>query len=311
VSAAQATVGEVRGRRRSGLSERQLAAAMISPSLVVIAIVAAYPIGYAIWLSLNQYSVIHPGLSRWVGLGNYRDALTSSDFWSAVKTTFVFTAISVALELVIGLAMALLMHAAFKGRAVLRAVVLVPWAVLTVGTAIMWRSIVEPDLGFRNQVLRALHLPGGHTVWLGQDGYALAMMILADVWKTAPFMALLILAGLQVIPGDLYSAAKVDGATAWQRFVHITLPLLRPAILVALIFRTLDALRIFDLPFVLTQGANGTTSLSLYAYQQLTQNRLIGQGSSLAVLTFMIVMAISFLYIRLVGGNIRTLAEEP
>jgi multiple sugar transport system permease protein len=283
---------------------------MVSPSLIVIAIVAAYPIGYAIWLSLNQYSVIHPGLSRWVGLDNYRDALTSSAFWSATKTTFIFTAISVSLELVIGLAMALLMHAAFRGRGLLRAVVLVPWAVLTVGTAIMWRSIVEPDLGFLNQVLQALHLPGAHTVWLGQNGYALAVMIFADVWKTAPFMALLILAGLQVIPDDVYEAAKVDGATAWQRFVYITLPLLRPAILVALIFRTLDALRIFDLPFVLTQGANGTTSLSLYAYQQLTQNRLIGPGSSLAVLTFIIVMAVSFLYIRLVGGNIRNLAED-
>jgi multiple sugar transport system permease protein len=283
---------------------------MLSPSLIIIALVAAYPIGYAIWLSLHQYSVIHPGLSRWVGFDNYKDALTSHDFWSATKTTFVFTVISVALELVIGIAMALLMHAAFWGRAVLRAVVLVPWAVLTVGTAIMWRSIFEPDLGFANQVLQALHLPGAHTVWLGQNGYALAVMIFADVWKTAPFMALLILAGLQTIPGDVYEAAKVDGATAWQSFVRITLPLLRPAILVALIFRTLDALRIFDLPFVLTQGANGTTSLSLYAYQQLTTNRLIGPGSSLAVLTFIIVMAVSFLYIRLVGGNIRNLAED-
>src|SRR5215813_135289 len=135
MATAQATIAAPRRRRRSGLSERRLAAAMLSPSLVVIAIVAAYPIGYAIWLSLNQYSVIHPGLSRWVGLDNYRDALTSSEFWSATRITF--TVISVALELVIGTAMALLMHAAFRGRAVLRAVVLVPWAMLTVGTAMM------------------------------------------------------------------------------------------------------------------------------------------------------------------------------
>jgi multiple sugar transport system permease protein len=283
---------------------------MVSPSLIVIAIVAAYPIAYAIWLSLHQYSVRVQGLSRWVGVNNYLDALKSSEFWSAVKITFIFTGISVTLELVIGMAMALLMHAAFRGRGVLRAVVLVPWAVLTVGTAIMWRSIVEPDLGFLNQVLKALHLPGAHTVWLGQNGYAMAVMIFADVWKTAPFMALLLLAGLQVIPDDVYEAAKVDGATAWQRFVSITLPLLRPAILVALIFRTLDALRIFDLPFVLTQGANGTTSLSLYAYQTLINNNLIGPGSALSILTFIIVMAVSFLYIRLVGGNIRDLAQE-
>jgi trehalose/maltose transport system permease protein len=310
VATAQATVARRIGPRRSGLSERRLAAAMISPSLIVIAIVAAYPIIYAIWLSLHQYSVIHPGLSRWVGVDNYRDALTSSDFWSSVRVTFEFTVISVTLALLIGTGMALLMNEAFRGRAILRAVVLVPWAVLTVGTAIMWKSIFEPDLGFMNQILRALHLPGGHTVWLGQNGYAMAVLIFADVWKTAPFMALLILAGLQVIPGDVYDSAKVDGATTWQRFRYVTLPLLRPAILVALIFRTLDALRIFDLPFVLTQGSNGTTSLSLYAYQQLTANRLIGPGSALAVLTFIIVMAVSFLYIRFVGGNIRALAEE-
>jgi multiple sugar transport system permease protein len=310
MATAQATVAAPRRRRRSGLSEWRLAAAMISPSLVVIAIVAAYPILYAIWLSLHQYSVIHPGLSRWVGVDNYRDALTSSDFWSAVKVTFIFSAISVTIELVLGMGMALLMHTGFRGRPVLRAVVLVPWAILTVGTALIWRYIVNPDSGFLNQILQALHLPGGHAVWLAHNGYALAVMVLADVWKTAPFMALLLLAGLQVIPDDLNDAAKVDGATAWQRFVRVTLPLLKPAILVALIFRTLDALRIFDLPFVLTQGANGTTTLSLYSYQQLTQNQLIGPGSALAVLTFLIVMAVSFLYIRVAGQNIRQLAAE-
>jgi multiple sugar transport system permease protein len=307
---AEATFVKPRKRRRSGLSERRLAAAMVSPSLIVILIVAAYPIAYAIWLSLHQYSVIHPGLSRWVGVDNYRDALKSGAFWSSVRVTFVFTAISVSLELVIGMCMALLMHTAFRGRTILRATVLVPWAILTVGTAMMWRSIVQPDVGFLNQVLQALHLPGAHTVWLAQNGYALAVMIFADVWKTAPFMALLLLAGLQTIPTELEDAAKVDGASAWQRFYRVTLPLLRPAILVALIFRTLDALRIFDLPYVLTQGANGTTSLSLYAYQQLTQNRLIGPGSALAVLTFIIVMAVSLLYIRLAGQNLRAMAEE-
>src|SRR6185312_589196 len=158
---AEATFVKPRKRRRSGLSERRLAAAMVSPSLVVIEIVAAYPILYAIWLSLHQYSVIHPGLSRWVGVDNYRDALTSSGFWSAVKVTFIFTAISVTLELALGMGMALLMHTAFRARSVLRAVVLVPWAILTVGTALIWRYIVAPDSGFLNQILQALHLPGG------------------------------------------------------------------------------------------------------------------------------------------------------
>ena len=283
---------------------------MISPSLVVIALVAAYPIIYAIWLSLHEYSVRVEGLQRWVGLGNYTEALGSSEFWEAFRTTFIFTGVSVSFELVIGLAMALVMHEAFKGRSILRASVLVPWAVLTVGTAIMWRSIFEPELGFANQMFDALGLPGGDVVWLGEQGYALAVMIFADIWKTAPFMALLLLAGLQTISGDIYEAAKVDGATAWQRFTKITLPLLTPAILVALIFRTLDALRIFDLPFVLTQGANGTETLSLLSYDVLTRDRLVGEGSALSVLTFIIVMAVSFLYIRFIGGNIRQLAEE-
>jgi multiple sugar transport system permease protein len=297
-------------RRRSGLSERRLAALMISPSLLVILLVAAYPIGYAIWLSLNEYSVRIPGLSRFAGLKNYREALTSSEFWNAVQNTFVFTGVSVALELVIGLAMALAMHEAFRGRTLLRTTVLVPWAILTVVTAMTWRTIFAPDLGFANTILRTLHLPGGHAVWLGEAPYAMFAMIFADVWKTAPFMALLLLAGLQVIPEDVYDAAKVDGATAWQRFWRVTLPLLRPAILVALLFRTLDALRVFDLPFVLTQGANGTETLSLEAQEVLTNDRIIGLGSALSVLTFAIVMMVSFAYIYFVGGNIRALAEE-
>ena len=297
-------------RRRFGSSERRLGAALLVPSLAVVALVAAYPIGYAIWLSLNEYSVRVPGLSRFVGFDNYSEALGSSEFWEAMRTTLVFSAVSVGLELVIGLAMALVMHEAFRGRALLRAVVLVPWAILTVVTAITWRTMFEPDLGFVNTMLGALGLPGENVVWLGEEGYALAVMIFADVWKTAPFMALLLLAGLQGIPHDLYDAAKVDGANAWERFRRITLPLLRPAIAVALIFRTLDALRIFDLPFVLTQGANGTETLSLLAQQELTANRLVGGGSALSVLTFVTVMGVSFLYIRFVGGNIRALTEE-
>jgi multiple sugar transport system permease protein len=297
-------------RRARGMTQRRLAAYMLSPALILVAIVAAYPIGYAIWLSLNEYSVRTPGLKRWAGLRNYDTALSSDEFWSAVGTTFLFTGASVVLELVIGLGMAVAMHSAFKGRGLLRTVVLVPWAVLTVVTAMMWRSIFEPNLGFVNNMLNGLGLPGGDVIWLGEDGWALAVMVFADVWKTAPFMALLILAGLQVIPGEVYEAARVDGATAWQRFMRITLPLLTPAILVALIFRTLDALRIFDLPYVLTKGAHGTNTLSLDAYQELQQNRIIGLGSALSVMTFLIVMVVSFLYIRFVGGNIRALAEE-
>ena len=283
---------------------------MLLPALAVIALVAAYPIGYAVWLSLNEYSVITPGLSRFVGLDNYIEALGSSEFWTAMKTTILFTVISVGLELAIGIGMALVMHRAFRGRALLRATVLVPWAILTVVTAIMWRTMFEPELGFVNSTLSALGLPGGDIVWLGEEGYALGVMIFADVWKTAPFMALLVLAGLQGIPDELHDAAKVDGAGTWQRFRSITLPLLVPAIAVALIFRTLDALRVFDLPYVLTKGANGTETLSLIAQTELVTNRNTGLGSALSVLTFLTVMGISFLYIRFMGGNIRALTKE-
>ena len=300
-------------KRPSGFSESRLGAAMMAPSLIVMGLVAAFPIGYAIWLSLNEYSVRVPGLSRFVGFGNYSEALWgdgSGAFWEAFRNTFVFTGISVSIELVLGVAFALAMHQAFRGRALLRATVLVPWAVLTFGAGLLWRSMFEPNLGFVPSMLDALGLPGGDVLWYGESGWAMATIIFADVWKTAPFMALLLLAGLQVIPDEVYDAAKVDGASAWQRFTRITLPLLRPAILVALLFRTLDALRVFDLPFALTQGANGTTTLSLHAYNELTRNTLVGEGSALAVLTFVIVMAVSFLYIRFVGGNIRAMSEE-
>jgi multiple sugar transport system permease protein len=304
MEAASIKAGAPAGRRSRGVSERRLAAYMVSPSLALIALVAAYPIGYAVWLSLHEYSVRVAGLSRWAGLDNYSKALQDPEFWAAVRNTFIFTAGSVTFEVIIGMGMALAMHSAFRGQGLLRTVVLVPWAVLTVVTAMMWRTIFDPTLGLVNSVL------GTDIVWLGESPHAMIVMIVADVWKTAPFMALLLLAGLQVIPGEIYEAAKVDGATIWQRFTKITFPLLMPALLVALIFRTLDALRIFDLPFVLTKGTHGTNTLSLEAYQTFTANNIIGLGAALAVLTFLIVMAVSFLYIRFVGGNIRGLAEE-
>jgi multiple sugar transport system permease protein len=304
--AASVTAGTQR-RRSRGIPERRLAWLMTTPSMLLIALVAVYPILYAIWLSMHEYSLIRAGVSRWAspaGLGNYIDAFQTPEFVDSIIITFVFTISSVFLETLIGLAMALIMATAFKGQGLLRTVVLVPWAVLTVVTAIMWRSIVDPNLGLVNEIL------GTNTVWLGEEPQALIVMILADTWKTAPFMALLLLAGLQVIPSEIYEAAKVDGATAWQRFRRITLPLLMPALLVALIFRTLDALRAFDLPKVLTNGANGTTTMSLIAQRTFQENRLYGEGAAYSIITFLIVMIVSFLYIRFVGGNIRGLTED-
>jgi multiple sugar transport system permease protein len=304
--AATVTAGPTRQRSR-GIPERRLAWLMTTPSMVLIALVAVYPIIYAIWLSLHEYSLITAGLSRWAspaGLGNYIDAFGDAVFRDALVTTIIFTVASVTLETLLGLAMALIMASAFRGQGLLRTVVLVPWAVLTVVTAIMWKTIVDANLGFVNQLI------GSNVVWLGEEPHALIVMIIADVWKTAPFMALLLLAGLQIIPSEIYEAAKVDGATAWQRFRRITLPLLTPALLVALIFRTLDALRIFDLPKVLTNGANGTTSLSLLAQRTFQENRLYGEGAAISIITFVIVMLVAFGYIRLVGGNIRGMTED-
>jgi multiple sugar transport system permease protein len=293
-----------RVQRSKGLQEKQLARLMVAPSMILIAVVAAWPVIYAIWLSLHEYSVRVAGLSRWAGFGNYSKALGNPDWWAALEHTLIFTVASVALETGIGLAMALAMHAAFKGQGLLRTTVLVPWALLTVVTAIIWRTMFVSPYGFVNTLL------GTKTVWLGSEPQALIIIILADVWKTAPFMALLILAGLQVIPGEVYEAAKVDGATTWQRFQKITLPLLLPAILVALIFRTLDALRVFDLPYVLTGGQNGTSTLSTIAQEAFAANRLYGLGAAMAVLTFIVVMVVSFSYIRFVGGNLRGMGDD-
>jgi multiple sugar transport system permease protein len=307
MEAASIGAGASQRRRSKGVPERRLAILMVAPSMVLIAIVAVWPIIYAIWLSLHEYSVRVAGLSRWagpLGLRNYQNALSNPDWWAALEHTLIFTVVSVFFELLIGLGMALCMHEAFKGQGLLRTVVLVPWAVLTVVTAIMWRTMFVSPYGFINTIL------GTKTVWLGSEPQALIVIIIADVWKTAPFMALLILAGLQVIPGEIYEAAKVDGASTWQRFSKITLPLLMPAILVALIFRTLDALRIFDLPYVLTGGQNGTSTLSTIAQEAFATNRIYGLGAAMAVLTFLVVMIVSFSYIRFVGGNIRGLADD-
>jgi multiple sugar transport system permease protein len=299
---AEATVqtGAAHRRRSRGLSEKRLAFWMVSPSMVLIAIVAAYPILYAIWMSLHEYSVRQAGLSRWAGpfgLRNYSTALGNSEFWSAMVTTLVFTVSSVFLELVIGLAMALAMHAAFRGQGLLRTVVLVPWALLTVVTGIMWRTIFESPQGFVNNLI------GGDTVWLGSEPQALIVIIIADVWKTAPFMALLILAGLQVIPGDIYEAAKVDGATAWQRFWRITVPLMKPAILVALLFRTLDAFRVFDTVFIQTRGAQDTETVSILGYNVLINRVNLGLGSAISVLIFIAVIMIAVLFVKGFGAS--------
>lgn len=300
----------VRHGRGVDAAARRTALWFVAPALALMGLVAAFPIGYAIWLSLHQYSVRVAGLSRFVGFKNYIDALVSEAWWQAVSQTFIFATISVSLEVLLGVSMALLLNLAFRGRALMRSALLVPYAILTVVSAITWQAMFDPHLGLITEVLRTFGLPGGDTIWLAESGYAMAVMIMADVWKTAPFVALLVLAGLQVISSDVYEASALDGATKVQTFFHITLPLLRPAILLAAILRLLDALRVFDLPFVLTRGANGTGSMSLLAYQQLRESRLVGEGSALSILTFLTVMVVAVIYLRFAGGNLRGTAKD-
>jgi multiple sugar transport system permease protein len=233
------------------------------------------------------------------GVDNYVRALTDSRFWDSVQFTFIFTITSVGAEFLIGLGFALLMNQAFRGRGVTRAAILIPWVIPTVIAAQMWFFMFNVTPGFINSVLGL-----GNFNWLGQSGWATFAVVFADVWKTSPFVALLLLAGLQTIPTDVYESARVDGAGMFARFWYVTLPLLKPAILVALLFRTVDALRVFDLPQVMTRGAFGTESLSILVQQFVVRTPNPGYGAALSTLTFVIVLGIGIVFVRLLGRDL-------
>ena len=280
-----------------GLSERALGRLFVSPSIILMALVALFPVIYAFVLSLYLYVRRQP--AGFAGFDNYADALTDERFWGSVRFTFVFTVTSVAAEFAIGLGFALLMNQAFRGRGVTRAAILVPWVIPTVIAAQMWFFMFNVTPGFVNSVLGL-----GDFNWLGQRGWAEFAVVFADVWKTSPFVALLLLAGLQTIPLDMYESARVDGAGMFARFWYITLPLLKPAILVALLFRTVDALRVYDLPQVMTRGAFGTESLSILVQQFVVRTPNPGMGAALSTLTFIIVLGIGIIFVRLLGRDL-------
>jgi multiple sugar transport system permease protein len=279
--------------------ERRQALWMVAPAVAVLVGVAVYPILAAAWLSLHRLIIVFDE-QRFIALDNYRFLLSDPRFWTALGNTAYFTVVAVSVEVLVALPLALLLHARFPGRGLLRASVLVPWAIPTVVSAKLWAWLFNPDHGLINRLL-----PIADVNWLGTPGYALHAAILVDVWKTTPFVALLLLAGLQGIPEDLYRAARVDGASAWRAFRSITLPLLKPALLLALLFRTLDAFRVFDAVYVLTEGgpANTTETLSIYAYKTLMRAGDFGYGSTLAVVTFLCVAAISLVYVKLLGAG--------
>ena len=274
----------------------------VAPALLTILLIAIFPLLWTFWDSLHRNDLRMPWLGKpFVGLANYGTAAQDPRFWSAMWHTVFFTAVSVAIEITLGLFLALAMNRAFRGRGAFRAAILVPWAIPTVVAALMWRFLFDSQTGPISALLVRAGVTEEPVVWFIRAGLAWVPVIAADVWKTTPFVALLLLAGLQNIPHDLHEAASVDGAAPAAQFRHVTLPLLKPAILVALIFRTLDAFRVFDLVYVLTGGGPGTATepIALYTFNALFQNLRSGYASALSVVVFLVTFAIALVYIRI------------
>jgi multiple sugar transport system permease protein len=276
------------------------------PALLFVAVFALYPIGYSFSLSLHRVVLGLPGLGQpFVGLENYRELLGDRVALRSLVNTLVFVFVSVFFEVLFGLLIALAIHRKFPGRGLVRASVLVPWAIPTVVSSQMWRFIFNDKYGLANFLLYGSAV-SSYQAWLAHPSYAFVAIVVADVWKASAFAGLLILAGLQGIPADLYEAARIDGANAWQRFRRVTLPLLKPAILVALLFRTMDAFRVFDLVFVMTQGgpADATNVLQFYGYKKIFAEGLMGYGSAISVLVFLISFVVALVYIKAIGSTL-------
>lgn len=276
----------VKGERRLGLW-------LSAPAFFVMILVTAYPLGYALVLSLYNYRLTDPAGREFVGLNNYWVILRDPVWWNDFVTTLVITVVTVAIELVVGFVFAYVMLRIIRGRGPLRTAILVPYGIVTVVSAFIWRYAFAVDSGFVNQWFG---LTGFN--WFGDRWSALFVICLSEIWKTTPFISLLLLAGLVQVPEDMQEAAKVDGATPWQRLVKITLPNMKAAIMVALLFRTLDAWRIFDNPFVMTRGANNTETISFLAYRQNVTLVNLGMGSAVSVLLFLTVVAIAWTFVK-------------
>jgi multiple sugar transport system permease protein len=281
-------------------SERKLAWMLCAPAVVVMLAVTAYPILYAFVLSLQKLDLRFPDQNEFIGLSNYGTVLSSELWWLDVFNTLLIMVISVSIELVLGMVIALIMHRAIFGRGVVRTVVLIPYGIITVVAAFAWQFAFASESGFVDN----LPFIADEKNWFGGHISSLAVIIMAEIWKTTPFMALLLLAGLVTIPNELYEAARVDGASAWQRFRKITLPLMKPAILVAVLFRTLEASRVFDSIFIMTRGAQNTESVSILGFNQLINRLNLGLGSAISVLIFVGVVLIAFLFIKGFGVKV-------
>jgi len=278
--------------RRPAAADRRLAWLLCAPAVLAMLVVTAYPMLYALWLSLFHFDLRFPGERAFVGMENYLAVLGSEAWWQTLFNTLVITTGSVACELVLGFAFALVMHRALFGRRLVRTALLVPYGIITVVAAMAWRFAFDPTAGFVDGLMGLGH------AWLAERWSAFFVIIQTEIWKTTPFMALLLLAGLTLVPDDLLRAARVDGANAMQRFFKVTLPTMRPVILVALLFRTLDAFRIFDTVFVQTRGAQGTGTVSVLGYDTLITRLNLGLGSAVSVMIFLCVIAIAAIYIK-------------
>ncbi|MDA0182692.1 sugar ABC transporter permease [Solirubrobacter phytolaccae] len=278
-------------------AERKLGWILCAPAVLTMLLVAGFPIIYAFYLSLRREDLRFPDAGEFVGLSNYSTVLTSTTWWNAFGNTVFITVVSVVLELILGMLIAQAMYRAIFARTAIRASVLVPYGAVTVVAAFAWRLAFDPATGFAVDLFN-LEPPPLTSHW-----GSMAVIIMAEVWKTTPFIALLLLGGLALVPEDLYKAAKMDGASAWQRFVKITLPLIKPALMVAVLFRTLDAFRIYDAAFIITRGANNTDTLSVLGYNQLVSRLNLGLGSAISILIFFCVMIIAFIFFRFLGAS--------
>jgi trehalose/maltose transport system permease protein len=289
--------------RKRSLQQRRARAAwlLVAPALLLLFAVAGWPLLRTLFYSFTDAALDTPEEYNFVGLSNYLDFADGERFgvladplwWQAVGNTLWFAGASVSLELVFGMLLALLMNEKFRGQGLVRAAILVPWAIPTIVTAKMWGWMFHDQYGVVNDLLLRTGLIDAPLSWIAEPTLSMWAVVIADVWKTVPFMALMLLAALQLIPSDLYEAARVDGASAWQRFRRITLPLIAPAMLVALIFRVMDALRVFDLIYVLTSNSEATISISGYAREQMVSFQEMGTGSAASVLVFMMVAGIA------------------
>ena len=301
---AEAGAGVSVGRPRKRMlterqrAERKLAWILCAPAVIIMALVAVYPILYAIYLSFLRYDLRFPDDRHFIGFTNYATILSSTGlWWQAFGVTVVITVVSVTIELILGFAVAFVMHRTLFTRGLVRTAVLIPYGIVTVVAAFSWQYAWTPGTGY---LVSWFGSPSSAP--LTHQWSAIAIIILAEVWKTAPFMALLLLAGLSLVPDELLRAAKVDGATAWQRFIRVIVPVMKPAILVALLFRTLDAFRIFDNIYILTQGSQNTRSVSILNYDQLFTALNLGVGSAMSVLIFIAVALIAFAFIKGFGA---------